>query len=437
MNAPSGTQQQHLLTPGYKLHKQGKLYYSLNMARNLLEDWEQDLKPRIDDHLDSLCSSGDSSTQFILASRHPDENRMKPSVVILCLSKHQRKVILKSFKGRDWEARFREKNVKLRVIIDAEFGERAGPDRGWALPRLSGSTPEVSRVSFTIPQSHPSLCGARIKLIYSKEQEDSWEAKGAGRDESKSEKNGLATLGGIIAIDGCLYGLTIAHVFGSHSPEDSSGETTIQSVKDSDSSVDTASFSSSFEESLVDEFDSQLDAPSFIDLQFQQSSNSNFSTRDSDVSYDQEGIIVALGLGRHHDAYSSFPKTAPAHHRSPQHSDWALVQLEFSFEHGNSYAKPGREELVDIVGVQSESMLHPGEVWIIAGRSGVQAGALSDATASVNLHKSHFTVRQVRLQHRLGKSDIIPLEKEILHTLCILVLIISRMRGLWSLGCPR
>lgn len=407
------------------------------MARNLLEDWEQDLKPRIDDHLDSLRSSGDSSTQFILASRHPEQNRMKPSVVILCLSKHQRKVILKSFRGRDWEDRFREKNVKLRVIIDTEFGQRAGTDRGWALPRLSGPNPEVSRVSFTIPQSHPSLCGARIRLIYPEEQEDSREAKDAGRDKSKSKKNGLATLGGIIAVDGCLYGLTIAHAFGSHSSQDSSGETTLQNVKDSASSVDTASFSSSFEESLVDEFDSQFDAPSFIDLQFQQSSDSDFSTRDSDVSYDQEGIIVALGLGRHHDAYSSFPKASPSHYSSPQHSDWALVQLEFNIEHGNSFAKPGHENLVDIVGVQSESMLRPGEVWIIAGRSGVQAGALSDATASVNLHKSHFTVRQVRLEHQLGKPDIIPLEREIFYSLFILVLMISRMRGLWSLGCPR
>lgn len=108
---------------------------------------------------------------------------------------------------------------------------------------------------------------------------------------------------------------------------------------------------------------------------------------------------MALGLGKYHDASTFFPKEATLHHGPPQHSDWAIVQLESNFELGNSYVKSGSEELVDIAGVKSESMLRPEEVWIIAGRSGIQAGALSDATASVNLHKSHFIVRQVRLQH--------------------------------------
>lgn len=146
MNAPlqvSVTQQQHVSALGCKIHQQGKLYYSLNMARNVIDDWERDLKPRIDDHLNGLYSGGDSSTQFILASRHHDENRMTPSVVILCLSKRQKKVILNSFKGGDWDERFREMKVKLRVIIDTEFGEKAGTDRRWALPRLSGPNPEI------------------------------------------------------------------------------------------------------------------------------------------------------------------------------------------------------------------------------------------------------------------------------------------------------
>ena len=406
MNAPlqlSGTQQQHLSALGSNIRKQGKLYYSLNMARSVIDDWERDLNPRIDDHLSSLYQAGDWSTQFILASRHPDENRMRPSVVILCLSKRQRKAILKSFKRSDWDERFREKNFKLRVIIDTEFGEKAGTDRRWALPRLSGPNPEIFRVSFTLPSSHPSLCGARIKLISSEKQEDSREADGAGRDDSKSEKHGLATLGGIIAIDGCLYGLTIAHAFGSHSLPDINEGTTLQSLNDSNSSVDTitthaASFSSSFEQSLVDEIDNQFDALSFIDLRSQQHPESNLaelesaapaelsghpesnfaklgrpesnrSELDSDESCNHQGIVVALGLGKHHDASTFFPKVASLDHGPPQHSDWAIVQLEPNFELGNSYVKPGSEELVDIAGVKSESMQLPEEVWFIAGRS--------------------------------------------------------------------
>lgn len=444
MNVPPAvteTQQQHRSTLGYKVHKQGKLYYSLNMARNLIYDWEHDLKPRVDDHLDNLIGGGDSSTQFILASRHPDQNRMKPSVVILCRSKRGRKVILKSFRGRDWVETFREKNVKLRVIIDTEFGERAGIDSARALPRLSGPNLEISRVSLTSHRSHPSLCGARIKLIHAEELGNSQQTKSAGHEESKSKNNGLATLGGIIAVDGCLYGLTIAHAFGYYSPQDNNEVTRLQSLKDSNSSIDTittyaASFPSSFEESLVDEFDNQFDAQSFIDLRPQQLSESNFSTHDSDESFNQRGILVALGLGEHHDAYS-FPKMAIPPHGSPQHSDWALVQLDNVPQSGNSYSKPGHEELVDIVGVQPESMLRPEEVWIIASRSGIQAGTLSDATASVNLHKSHFTVRQVRLQRHLGKSEIIRVERKSVPIIGNLGLIISRMRGLWSLGCTR
>lgn len=404
----SGAQQQHLSALGCNIRKQGKLYYSLNMARSVIDDWEQDLKPRIDHHLSNLYQAGDLSTQFVLASRHPDENRMTPSVVILCLSKRQRKVILKSFKRSDWDERFREKNLKLRVIIDTEFGEKAGTDRRWALPRLSGPNPEIFGVSLTLPSSYPSLCGARIKLIYPERQGDSRESDGTGRDESKSDNHALATLGGVIAIDGCLYGLTIAHAFGSYAPLDINGGTTLQGLNDSNSSVDTINtYASSGEQSLVDEIDSQFDALSFIDLESQNHPESKFTEPDSDESCNQRGIVVALGLGKYHDASTSIRKLATLHQGPPQHSDWAIVQLEPNFELGNSYFKSGSQELVDIAGVKSEPMLRPEEVWIIAGRSGNQAGALSDATASVNLHKSHFTVRQVRLQHRLGKSEII------------------------------
>lgn len=139
-------------------------------------------------------------------------------------------------------------------------------------------------------------------MIYPEKQEDNREATGAGRDESTSENHGLATSGGVIAIDGCLYGLTIAHAFGSHSPQDINGGTTLQSLKDSNSSVDTittyaAPLSSSFEQFLVDEIDSQFDALSFIDLRSQQHPESNFSELDSDESCNQQGIVVALGLG--------------------------------------------------------------------------------------------------------------------------------------------
>lgn len=184
--AVTETQQQHRSTLGYKVHKQGKLYYSLNMARNLIYDWEHDLKPRVDDHLDNLIGGGDSSTQFILASRHPNQNRMKPSVVILCLSKRGRKVILKSFRGRDWVETFREKNLKLRVIIDTEFGERAGIDSARALPRLSGPNLEISRVSLTSHRSHPSLCGARIKLVHAEELGNSQQRASAAIVQSRS-----------------------------------------------------------------------------------------------------------------------------------------------------------------------------------------------------------------------------------------------------------
>lgn len=152
---------------------------------------------------------------------------------------------------------------------------------------------------------------------------------------------------------------------------------------------------------------------------------------------------MALGLGKHHDAHSFFQKVTTPHHRSlqhsdPQYSDWALVQLDFTSGLGNSYLKPGHQDFVDIVDIQPESMLRPGEVWIIAGRSGIQAGVLSDATASVNLHKSHFTVRQVLLQHQLGKLEITTLEGALLYSFpCMLVLMISSMRGLWSVGRSR
>ncbi|MCJ1426615.1 hypothetical protein MMC29_004518, partial [Sticta canariensis] len=219
-----------------------------------------------------------------------------------------------------------------------------------------------------------------IKLIYPEKQEDSREAKGAGRDESVCENHGLARLGGVIAIDGCLYGLTIAHALGSHSPQDINGGTTLQSLKDSNS---------------------QSDALSFIDLRSQQHPEFKFSELDSDESCDLQEVAVPLGLGKYHDASSFFPKLATLHHGPPQHSDWALVQLGSNLELENSYVKSGSEELVDIVGVKSLSKLRSGEVQIIAGHIGIRAGALRDATASVDLHKSHFTVRQVRLQHRL------------------------------------
>ena len=406
-NFAAATSQQQLLT-GTIEHKQGRLHYSLNMARALKDDWEQDLKPRVDRHLDTIKTGGDRVTQLLLASRHSDENRMTPSLVILCLSKRHRKAILNSFKSHEWRQRLRDKGVKLRVIIDKNFGEMANRGQAaWALPHLSGLSPNEVSVAIALLSSKKSFCGARIILSNRVEQGNDPLADSRQGDKKVANHGALATLGGIIAIDGRLYGLTVAHAFGAPPPSDITAEISLRSRGTPRLSVDTissysTSFSSGFEETLADSIDDHFIAQSHDYIHTCLTTDEGTSMACSYDSFHPAGTIVALGLAGYHDLHPSVQQNPTKHSRPAQSSDWALVRLETRLNLSNSFLKPGCDELNEIVGVKSETMLQLGEVWVIACRTGVQPGALSDVSASVTLHESHFTVHQVRLQRCLG-----------------------------------
>src|SRR5881394_928546 len=107
-------------------HKKAILHFSLNMDETLKNDWKEHVEPMIDEHLKKVKIDGDLSKQLLLASRHRNENRLKPSIVILCLSRRHKSEIEKSFRSEQWRQMFLEKNLKLRVIIDKNFGETGG-----------------------------------------------------------------------------------------------------------------------------------------------------------------------------------------------------------------------------------------------------------------------------------------------------------------------
>ena len=424
LQSPKAIEQLELST-GCIEHKHGKLYYSLNMSRDLKTDWHQDLEPRIDQHFQSIRNVGDISKQLLLASRHQDEARMKPSLVILCLSKRHQRAILKGFSSKDWRERFREKGVKLRVIVDKDFGEKIGGNKVGqlgALPSLSGPSYDNAFVSIALHGATTTLCGGQIRRL-----------EKTGSKEVQSDTGGLnppqetlspttvtnneesafafATVGGIISINGIHYGLTVAHAFGKFTllnSQDGIYESN-ESLDQSQSSLGTyaSSTSQSLDDTLVEHDDEGYEVDTYIDGQQQPTILSPTpSIICPDTSFHDGGSIVAFGLGEHREScFGIREQSTKPPSRPNEVSDWALLEILPSFDLPNLFIEPGSGALLAIEGMKKESEIHSGEVWVIAGRTKMQAGVINDASASVTLHQSHFVVLQVRLEHKLAAGD--------------------------------
>ena len=394
------------------------------MAGDLKTDWHQDLKPRIDQHFQSIRNVGDISKQLLLASRHQDEARMKPSLVILCLSKRYQRAILKGFNSKDWRERLREKGIKLRVIVDKNFGEKVGGNkvgRLGALPSLSGSNYNNTVVFIALHSTTKSICGGQIRRL---ERTDNTEAQRHAGELDTLQKSSshttttnkeqstpaFATIGGIVSINGVHYGLTIAHAFGRSPLLGSLGgaDNSNESLDQSQVSLGTyaSSSSQSFEETLAESIDECYEVRTIVDEQEQNNILSPSSVVCPDTSFRDGGSIVAYGLGEHRESCFAIREQSTTPLSRPiECSDWALVMIHHSFDLPNLLIEPDSGRVFAIDGMKKESDIHSGEVWVIAGRTKTQAGVVNDASASVTLHQSHFVVRQVRLQHSLEAGD--------------------------------
>ena len=420
-----------------RYHKEGVLHYSLNMSQALKDEWKDNLQDMVDKEIMALDTDDDSSTQLLLASRHPNARDLKPSIVVLCLSSRHQKKIRKRFNTTKWRDILKAKNLKLRVIVDNSFGATGTTEMREIKTHEKGDMTTIFDTSTTIPRMEPiqlgifrlqarlTLCGAYVKGP-------------AGQTSiSDTENECVATMGGIVLVNGRLFGLTVAHPF-AHLvfPHQTSGLST----------ATWGTASSDADESSLDGDDESLSEDSNDNSHAQkapakQSSNpfELSGPTDSDRNdhlkkpLPNSGNLIALGMGNRRETHasawvevghgSSFDTSAP------HSSDWALIEVERDSYYRNTFNETGSIAPTVIEGIQPEADLVVGKVWVISARTGVQAGILNDTPASVTLRRTHFVTRQIHLQRNLRKCTSCQFQSG-----NWTMLIVSRAGGLRCLG---
>ena len=389
---------------------QGQLQYmakSEMLSQSLQDHWNNILHPQITYHLTSLPSPGPFALDLVVASaKHKIATKLKPSIIVRCISKKQQREVTKSFRTLIWKSRFKDAGCKLRVLSEDGCQEIGGVLEEAAMHQAlnfqQGTQNALSEKSAAVTSSG--------RLIW-KERSVSTELQS---ENERLPATIVATLGGIVNIDGRIFGITVAHPFivtadrSHHSDVPASPEYQASSMDDEQD--DVASDSDNFFSDSSDAEDSVSCTPEHLPQD--QEKRSVDPVQDSLQPHrlrSQENSccrLVALCLGDQIETYTrSVSKRAD---RQPEINppDWALVELDASCLLPNSYLEIGKSQNTGrtfITETLCSDSSASGDVNILSARSGTRSGYLSPTLATIFLRGRQVSVQQIYLDSGLGR----------------------------------
>jgi hypothetical protein len=388
-------------------HSGGKLFYapSLLLPDAISQEWKDSLKKLVDDDLKKLKGRDPHYSICLCTGASEDRKSWAPSIVIGCKTEKQRKRIEKRFKKDKWLVTLPKLELQLKIIIDPSLGLLAKPNMSKNFEESRTEALSLRPIGIAIGQqnSQKSLCGAQIKRLHEVGEQ-------AQLSSDQSDDDVVATLGGLILVSGKIYGLTVGHPFAPSLsvsfPED-----------DSDSFSSSPSGEGDEASSRHDELPTSHDSTHTSNLAFGVESIeiapdqlSMFAERSvihmNIGEFQPSGSVVALALGEYHAVDQSWPsKTVHLEYGTLNHSDWALIELDKSKIAKNSFLGPGERKVASIGSIEYkvDGKYSSGQVWVIAGRTGVQKGILNGTPGSFMFNRLHLDVHHILLDHPLGK----------------------------------
>ncbi|EXJ60139.1 hypothetical protein A1O7_04291 [Cladophialophora yegresii CBS 114405] len=160
------------------------------IADELLAVWTRQIKPRLSAVLQRSIPSGTCVQEFMMAGRRPDA--LKPMLVITCGNIKIKKLVEKSFKSQGWLQQLLKTHHIVFIALVAEASESSGP----ASNEVDTVRCEDAYTVQSLPFGIATSCGLELLI--------------AG-DHSQPRQR--CTLGGLLVVNGKLWGLTARHPF--------------------------------------------------------------------------------------------------------------------------------------------------------------------------------------------------------------------------------
>lgn len=376
----------------YETFQTQGLYVSPNMLmeQDVKDLWTQQIRFRLSAELHHHVGHGPWLQQFMMAGKRPDD--LSPFIVITCGDLRTRKKVEKLCKNLKWlRVLAKSYNIKFAALV-AEITLTAG-----LAPLVTGMQAIDDSCSVDVPDSATTFCGQRIYITHSD-----------GLSASQ------CTFGGLIAVDGTLYGLTAGHPFATQNitaeaefeidvgrqpvdyPEESENSETdttsdpdfIFSHDSSDDGEQTSGASSTSTGPLSDTHNA-IDWSSQPGKNLTDTAKSGVKPRQVEVLLPTTPSIVSL------------PR-----HRLTFNLDWALIGIS-----NLPYVLPNQVILRETEGGDASPILGTppaqfeprGEVIVLTTINGPQSGYLNASPASLKIGGGLYDVRMITLSQTLGK----------------------------------
>jgi hypothetical protein len=375
-----------------------KAYISetLHVEQKHQEIWDHRVRKKLEVELwEVMQSSKDSfasmSIGFMMASAGTDDRSFQPTVIISCSSESLRHKQDQRVKSLKWLSSY---GYRCLIFVSPIL----------TLANDSGNLPiEEFEVEARIDEGWTTVCGIPIQ---------------AHPAESRSAFAVKSTMGGLINVQGRMYGLTAGHIFRAdpkaavhgegHGPLDV--DIALQSPPDSAADSPFVVFDS---DASTTKEDTNAEEDSGI-LTPVRSVSGVGRDAPEDIRGDQ-GLFSHARLGTviFRSAFNPLPDNASFGEGSslPESSDWALVDFQNrdcwlpNLYHESPGNPPNTQPIREVRAIQAKNLeVIPshGPVSVIAGFTGIVRGHLMESSFSFVVGNTLYHVKQVVLEKKLG-----------------------------------
>jgi len=350
--------------------------------------WTQRIRSRLSALLLRNIPTGTCVQEFMMVGKKA--NALKPTLVITCGDTETKKRVEKSFKSQGWLPSLLKENGITFVALVAKTTLSAGPVL---------NPPDTARLSecYSVQLRHGSAatsCGLPLLV-----------------NPSETHPQRHCTLGGLLMVNGEIFGLTAGHPFTPHFEHESAqcehdiaqGVRPLEDEESSEASSEPFVFN--------DDDDDREDLSSASALSFHSCSDLS-STSIDDPTNGQRDISNTFSPSvKWSQPYSaviplSIPPNALSFKEPLGDSDWALLEM---LPH-SVITLPNKiahiDSRHDILVEKTVTGLAHGEVTIMAAFIGAQLGYLHSSPVTMKVNKSILNVQLITLEHILRKFHL-------------------------------
>jgi hypothetical protein len=349
--------------------------------------WEVNIRNSLDYLLWQQVRQGGYLQEFMMAGKKP--NKLKSSIVVSVGNKEARKQVQKECRAQSWLTEdLKSRQLHLIVVVDpAKLTSRLQTH-----PTDHATLSLAAQV--VLSDDTTSFCGQTIRFL-----------------ETDLSKQSQRTLGGLISVNGVLYGLTAGH--GLESTLISRAEDPIQIGAEPEHNVAQSIAGDNVSDSAF-VFEDEDDS-SGVSRSSEGTSNGSGSLRDYAISSHQNidaGPFANISPGEHSTrtfqaliTAPSFPETGGLQAEPiTRDCDWALVEIpNDGMVLPNSMKGVGQLNETFIESTILDDRAAKGNVTIITASRRLKTGVLSPSPASFGIGRFILDVRLITLQQPLSE----------------------------------